>query len=360
MKIVLYKDNLSTGRGADHQVSVLAGGLVQRGYEVTLLTCVRCDAFSFSLDEAVKVRFVERDGVRDAVQGYDVCLAAGSNEMMDLTRNGRLPSPIKTVVLLLTSPKGLFKRKRFIRNWRIRRSLNRADAAVLLSAAYERDFRCAARQPATRVIGQWPDIAPPPETLASAERPKVLVYPAALNRLKNQELLIRAFALLAPRFPDWELHLYGVAKNDYGPQCEALVKALGLASSVRFCGFTDDLPKMYAQASVLAFPSLLEGFPLTMLEGGLYGLPTVATEALQGVHDMVRHGVTGLVTGATPAAFAEGLGQLLSDAALRCRMGAAARERVQDEFSSVHILDCWEALLKDVVAGRVQKGTGKR
>ena len=75
-----------------------------------------------------------------------------------------------------------------------------------------------------------------------------------------------------------------------------------------------------------------EGAPLSVLEAMAAGLPVVAS-AVGGVPEIVADGATGLlVPPDDAAALAAALEQLLADAALRRRLGAAGRERVRVRF----------------------------
>ena len=64
------------------------------------------------------------------------------------------------------------------------------------------------------------------------------------------------------------------------------------------------------------------------------GRPVICTELGTGTSYVNQDGVTGLVVPSGDAlALAAAVRQLLADAALRARMGAAGRQRAQTEFS---------------------------
>src|SRR5262249_58774625 len=93
----------------------------------------------------------------------------------------------------------------------------------------------------------------------------------------------------------------------------------------------DRLPPFYLGADVLAFPGLGEALGLVYLEAAAAGLPVVAC-AGPGPGAMVAP-EGGLLTAATPAAFAAGLDALLADPARRQTMGAAAQRFAATERS---------------------------
>lgn len=347
MKIVLYKDNLATGRGADKAICSLAGALAERHHEITLATCSDSVKFSFPVGAGVSIVRMERSMAREFTRSFDLCIAAGPNEILDLTLGGKERPPVKTIVELLVYPMGFFKWRHFIRNRRLKKALNLADVLQVQIKGYGECLRAFAPRPRIAVIGNWADIAEPP---AGRRERKTILYLAAINKKKNQMLAIRAFAELADEFPEWELHLYGAISNKYGTRCKAVAEKGGLGARIKFFPFTNDLPSAYSSASIMAYPSLLEGFPLAMVEGMKYRLPVVAVDSLPGVGDMVVDGENGVVTKPTVKAYADGLRRLMADAELRRVMGDAAHEFVLDRYSRERILGKWEELLGEEVS----------
>jgi glycosyltransferase involved in cell wall biosynthesis len=95
----------------------------------------------------------------------------------------------------------------------------------------------------------------------------------------------------------------------------------------------DELGPYYERASVVAAPSLREGYGVAVREAMAWARPVVAS-AVGGLVDAVDDGVTGLlVPPGDVAALREAIERLLGDAELRERLGAAARERAARRFS---------------------------
>lgn len=96
---------------------------------------------------------------------------------------------------------------------------------------------------------------------------------------KNYRRLIEAFAQLAPRYPDLSLVLAG----GRGWKYEEILTApeeWGIVDRVHFAGFVadEDLPALYAAASIFAYPSLYEGFGIPILEAMACGTPVMASD----------------------------------------------------------------------------------
>lgn len=335
MRLCVYKDSLSVGRGADKAVKAFADALSVRGHNVSL---VERGAFAAALDER-----------------WDAFIAVGSNEAVDLDRAGYFVRPDRAPVILQLhlAPRGFFKWKHPLRNHAIRRAFRKADVVQLLCSDYVDEFRRIAPSVKTKVIGNYTEIIPPPNSQLSTQNSqlKTILYPAAtVNKVKNQKLLIEAFAKIANDFPGWKVRLLGKTETKYAKSCRTLVEKFRLADRIEFAGFTDDLAGEYAKASFVAFPSTLEGFPLAVLEAASFGLPVVAQKALPGVRDIVVDAETGLVSESGALEYSKALARLMSDDSLRRRLGTRAQERCAEEYSKERVMDKWESLLREVTA----------
>lgn len=101
---------------------------------------------------------------------------------------------------------------------------------------------------------------------------------------------------------------------------------------VHFLGHLDSIDEEICAADIVLLPSWREGVPKILLEGASAGKALLATD-VPGCREVVEHGKTGwLVPARNPEALAEGLRILISDPALRLRLGSAAREKVVREF----------------------------
>jgi glycosyltransferase involved in cell wall biosynthesis len=101
---------------------------------------------------------------------------------------------------------------------------------------------------------------------------------------------------------------------------------------VQWWGHRDDMPEVYAEASIVCLPSYREGFPKVLIEACAAGRACVATD-VPGCRDVVRDGVNGLLVPARDApALAQALERLIVDAALRRQMATRARQRAESDF----------------------------
>ena len=328
VRLCVYKDSLSVGRGADKAVKNFAAALSARGHDV---------------------RLVERDGLAAALaERWDAVVATGSNEAVDIDRERYFESPNRSRVVLQLhlAPRGFFKWRHPLRNLAIKRAFRKVDAAQLLCSDYVAEFVRIAPGVKTKVIGNYTEMSVDSRLSPLDSQLSTILYPAAVvSKVKNQKLFIEAFARIAVKFPKWKVRMLGKADTKYADRCRALASRLGVADRIEFVGFTSDLAGEYARAAFVAFPSTLEGFPLAVLEAAKFALPVVAQSSLPGVRDIVLDGETGFVTGPSPAAYAEGLARMMADPLLRRSLGERARSRCDGEYSKERVLAAWEELL---------------
>lgn len=168
---------------------------------------------------------------------------------------------------------------------------------------------------------------------------------AHLADKKGQADLVKAVALLQGKWPD--LHCFFVGTGENRDSLRRQAEGLGVAQRAVLLGYRSDAVAIMNAMDCVLLPSLnKEGLPLVLLEAALLGKPAVCSN-IPGNNEVVLDGVTGLLFPAGDAvALAERIDRLLSDDELRRRMGGAARERAQREFTIEAMTDRVEQLYR--------------
>jgi glycosyltransferase involved in cell wall biosynthesis len=164
---------------------------------------------------------------------------------------------------------------------------------------------------------------------------------------KNYQLLIQAFGKIAHRFPH-NLVITG-GKGWLFEDILAEVQAQGLDGRVIFTGFVDDkdLPAIYSGATLLAFPSLYEGFGLPILEAMACGTPVINSDA--SCLPEVAGDCTVQLAPESADAWASALANLLEDQALREHLIQAGFEQIKQftwKRSAEQLLSIYMQMLK--------------
>jgi rhamnosyl/mannosyltransferase len=139
------------------------------------------------------------------------------------------------------------------------------------------------------------------------------------------------------------------------PALEARLHALGLAGRATFVGEQDDVRPLFAACDVFVLPSTerSEAFGIVQLEAMAFGKPVVSTRLGTGVDWVNVHGLTGLtVPPRDAAALREALATLVGSPALRARLGAHGRRRVEQEYTTAHAAESVLAVYRELT-GRV-------
>jgi glycosyltransferase involved in cell wall biosynthesis len=171
----------------------------------------------------------------------------------------------------------------------------------------------------------------------------VVLAVGALAPEKRLDLAIEAVAAI----PDAHLVLAGS-----GPLEEA-VRAAGArhaAGRVHLLGQVADVVPLLHAADVLVLTSATEGMPGVVIEAGLAGVPSVATD-VGAVSEMILPGATGFVVPRDPtvAAVTAALADALADAP---GLGAGAREHCLDHYELSSVARRWLEMLDRVRARR--------
>ena len=203
-----------------------------------------------------------------------------------------------------------------------------------------------------------PEIITLPEENPFDEHPNALhvLQVGSLEPRKGYEYTIEALSQLTQQGILIQVCCIGMGEGR--GRLERLAKEKGVADRIRFLVVKEDEKKkqFLRAADVYIMPSLYEGLSLAMLEAMAMKLPMVAS-AVGGAAEVVEDGRNGfLIASRDSNALAERLAMLAADAALRKRVGEAARETTLTRYSLAQRARQLEQLYRDIVA---RKAPGK-
>lgn len=175
-----------------------------------------------------------------------------------------------------------------------------------------------------------------PVAFTTAEVPRALRQPGftvmfagRLEREKNLDLLIDAFAILHAARPESRLCLAG--QGSQRAHLERRIGGLGLGAAVEFTGFLDHaaLAARYAACDVFVLPSLVETQGMVAMEAMWFRRPVVLARSIVSATELVDEGGNGhLVDPVDPRDLAARLLSLAADPGLRAAMGEAGHQRM--------------------------------
>lgn len=180
------------------------------------------------------------------------------------------------------------------------------------------------------------------------ERKKEIVSVGRMDKNKNHEMQIRAFAALAPEFSEYTLTIYG--DGELRSMIEELAKDLGIADRVRLPGVVPDVAERIEKASLFLLTSYSEGVSNALIEALALGLPVIATDVPSGgTEELMMDGVNGLIIPAgDQKALESAMRRMLSDSAYADRLGREAA-KIQDKLAPERVNALWKEYFEGII-----------
>jgi glycosyltransferase involved in cell wall biosynthesis len=237
---------------------------------------------------------------------------------------------------------------RRVRLWQMRLLgdyvLKRADGVKLL---FDDQLDRFARPKRRALIRRFFDIAYLDRFHEGPEEPIILLVGFPFLR-KGADILFKAFAAIAPRFPDWKLVMIG-------HELESSMQAAGYSHpnvSVLPGMPQTELAGWVARCSIVAQPSRSEAMGRILLEAAAAGKCRIGA-AVNGIPTVISDGVDGLlVPKGDVDALAGALESLMANPQLRRRLGAAAKARAATEFTYSAYLDHYAHMFDELLRAR--------
>ena len=181
----------------------------------------------------------------------------------------------------------------------------------------------------------------------SLDGPPKVVMIGVINGIKGQLRFLSAIAAMLPSLTVWI-----IGRGPDEQKCRDFLQQIGQADRVRFTGHIthEQLSTLLPQADALVCFSSTEATPRAILEGMAVGIPVVSAN-VGFVSDLFVPEQEGLLLGADPSGgIVTALERIMSDEALRARLGRAARARVERDFESGAVYARYRKLIVDTAA----------
>ena len=181
-----------------------------------------------------------------------------------------------------------------------------------------------------------------------------------IRRVKGHDILIKAAALIVPRFPEVSFTIAGeVLEADYFLELQTLIRDLKLSDHFHFVGGVTNLGEHLSMADIFVLPSRSEGFSNAIVEAMAAALPVVATK-VGGNAEAVKDQVTGiLVPPEDPGALSAAIARLLSDPSQARAMGIAGKALAAENFTTVAMMNRITAVYRDLLVPAASLAPGR-
>jgi glycosyltransferase involved in cell wall biosynthesis len=168
---------------------------------------------------------------------------------------------------------------------------------------------------------------------------------ANLRPIKAPDVFVRAAGILGPAHPNVTFQIAGDGDEQSVLQ---LARQSDIQDHFELKGRVNDIPSFLGSLDVAVLTSHSEGLSNALLEYMAAGRPIVAT-AVGGNVELIEDGTHGLlVPPGNPSALAMAIERLLRNPALAAHLGAAARSRILEHYSTEVAVHNWETLYANV------------
>ncbi len=355
VRIVFTLASLGSG-GAERVVSLLANKMVEQDHQVEII-CLKFNDVYYKLHSEVKVtlamqqtknRLTEVFWLRKYIKQEkpDVVIAF-TEGVYCFTIAALLGTKIPVIASERLDPSAMTWKRNLLK----RLLLPYADWLVVQTKTIKDYFPKNIQKKTSIIFNPVKD-----EALASSiengklkmgnsERPRIISV-ARLYPQKNQEMMIRVFAKIAEKYPDWKLVIYGE-----GPLRDSLqltIDSLQLSERVLLPGRTEKVIDELRKSKIFCLSSDYEGMSNSMIEAICVGLPVVSTK-VSGTDELIQDGVNGLLVDiGDEQGMTDALEKLIQDEELMKQMGEANREKAS-LFQIDTIVDEWMKLIHQVI-----------
>jgi len=176
------------------------------------------------------------------------------------------------------------------------------------------------------------------------ERMIIINVARLVDDCKQQSKAIEVFSKLANKYPKWELHFWGIGKDELILR-EKIAK-LGLSDRIFLKGFTDNPIEKLKESDIFLFPSKYEGWGLALTEAMSVGLPSVGFEYCSGVNELIEHDKNGFLA-KDETEMQEYIERLMNDSNLRNKLGKQANKDME-KYSPDIVAEKWNELINTV------------
>lgn len=164
-----------------------------------------------------------------------------------------------------------------------------------------------------------------------------------LESVKGFDRLIKCWKVIAERYPEWHLDIYG--DGTQRKDLLNLIEDLHLTHQVRLCGRHENMQEMYPHYSLHVMSSHYEGQGIAMVEAQACGLPSVSFNFKYGAKDIIKNQYNGiLVEQDDEKAFIQAIEFLITHQNLRKEYGEKAISESK-RYAKEAIFCQWKSLL---------------
>ena len=177
---------------------------------------------------------------------------------------------------------------------------------------------------------------------------KRIIAVGRLSTQKRFDRLIDAFAMIADKYPEWYIDIFGSSTAEGREKLMIYISSKGLKGRVHIFEPTSDIYTEYQRSEFFVHSSDFEGFGLVIVEAMACGIPVVSTNCPYGPSEIIEDGKTGLLAKMDVKDLAEKMEWMMTHDEERRLMGVNAHQAAA-RFRKETIMPQWEEAYLSVI-----------
>ena len=173
-----------------------------------------------------------------------------------------------------------------------------------------------------------------------------IICAGRLTQVKRFDRVIDAFSMIAEKYPEWVVDIFG--EGNLYEQLQKLIAERRLVGRIRINPPTRDIYAEYQNSSFFVLSSDFESFGLVLVEAMACGIPVVSVDCPFGPAEIIDDGVTGLLSANTPKDLSEKMEWIITHETERREMGCKAHHAAARYQQNV-VMKEWEAAYRSVL-----------
>jgi glycosyltransferase involved in cell wall biosynthesis len=138
-----------------------------------------------------------------------------------------------------------------------------------------------------------------------------------------------------------KVHFLIVGSGDLADSLRAQLSKLN--TQVTFLGWRSDVENILSATDILLLTSDNEGTPISAIQAGMAGIPTVSTN-VGSVSEVIKDGSSGVLTSLDVSEIVNAVESLISDPALRSRLGESAKVDMNARYGVARLVNDYQKL----------------
>lgn len=358
MRICFFSGDISRTGGTERVATIIANGLQERGYDISILSYTDGYKSGFKLNKDIKLYTLIKDkeilksrvkrNIYPTIELYKFIKKENIDVLIDIDIIlSRYTIPLKLVsnIKIISWEHFNLNNNNGVKQRDIARRLASkfSNKIIVLNKEDLKNYECKFKNIKNIEYIYNPSVYSKVELVQKRE--KIVLAVGRLTYQKGFDLLLEAWGQVKDYRDEWILNIVG--SGELKKELENKIEDMKL-KNVKILPFTSNIEEFYKKASLYVMSSRFEGFPMVLLEAQAFGLPIVSFDCKTGPREIVNDNVDGfLVEDEDCKKLALKINTLINNEKLLKEYSINAKKNSK-KFEIDKILDRWVEIINDI------------